>query len=158
MPEAIAFAFVAGVTPYVGLTAAWIVGLVTSIAGGRPGMISGATGALAVVMPGLVAKHGPGGLFYAIMLAGIVQLCLGAVRVNKLVRLISHPVMIGFCPSRFCRITLFQIERTALHTATARSLIPAELLCNFMAGWGWPETSRSPCRRCCRRSAAAGPR
>ena len=97
VPEAIAFAFVAGVTPYVGLTAAWIVGLVTSIAGGRPGMISGATGALAVVMPGLVADKGPGGLFYAIMLAGVIQLCLGVVKVNRLVRLISHPVMIGFC-------------------------------------------------------------
>ena len=97
VPEAIAFAFVAGVTPYVGLTAAWIVGLVTSIAGGRPGMISGATGALAVVMPGLVADKGPGGLFYAIMLAGVIQLCLGVVKVNRLVRLMSHPVMIGFC-------------------------------------------------------------
>lgn len=97
VPEAVAFAFVAGVTPYVGLTAAWIVGLVTSILGGRPGMISGATGAMAVVMPDLVKEWGPGGLFYAVMFTGIIQLVLGALRVDSYIKFISHPIMIGFC-------------------------------------------------------------
>ena len=97
VPEAVAFAFVAGVTPYVGLTAAWIVGLITSILGGRPGMISGATGAMAVVMPDLVKEWGPGGLFYAVLLTGLIQIVLGALRVDSYIKFISHPIMIGFC-------------------------------------------------------------
>ncbi|MFW1257877.1 SulP family inorganic anion transporter [Vibrio parahaemolyticus] len=96
VPEAVAFAFVAGVDPMVGLYAAFIVGLITSIFGGRPGMISGATGAMAVVMVSLVASHGVQYLFAAIMLAGILQIAAGLFKLGKFIRIVPHPVMIGF--------------------------------------------------------------
>ena len=96
VPEAVAFAFVAGVDPMVGLYAAFIVGLITSIFGGRPGMISGATGAMAVVMVALVASHGVQYLFAAIMLAGLLQITAGIFKLGKFIRIVPHPVMIGF--------------------------------------------------------------
>ena len=77
VPEAIAFAFVAGLMPLTGLYAAFIVGLITAVLGGRPGMISGATGALAVVMVALVADHGAQYLFATVVLMGILQLLAG---------------------------------------------------------------------------------
>jgi SulP family sulfate permease len=77
VPEAVAFAFVAGVAPLVGLYAAFIVGVVTAVLGGRPGMISGATGALAVVMVALVAEHGVNYLFATVVLMGMLQLVAG---------------------------------------------------------------------------------
>jgi len=96
IPEAVAFAFVAGVDPMVGLYAAFIVGLVTAVLGGRPGMISGATGAMAVVMVSLVAEHGIQYLFAAIMLAGVLQIFAGVFKLGKFIRMVPHPVMIGF--------------------------------------------------------------
>ena len=106
VPEAVAFAFVAGVDPLVGLYAAFMIGLITSIFGGRPGMISGATGALAVVMVSLVAKGNEMGvaeenlglyyLFATVILMGIIQMAAGYLRLGKFVRLIPHPVMMGF--------------------------------------------------------------
>lgn len=106
VPEAVAFAFVAGVDPLVGLYAAFMVGLITSIFGGRPGMISGATGALAVVMVSLVARGNemgePGenlGLYYlfaTVILMGFIQVLAGVLKLGKFVRLIPHPVMMGF--------------------------------------------------------------
>ncbi|PMO65081.1 sodium-independent anion transporter [Vibrio breoganii] len=96
VPEAVAFAFVAGVDPMVGLYAAFIVGLITSIFGGRPGMISGATGAMAVVMVSLVAVHGVEYLFAAIMLTGLFQVLAGIFKLGKFIRMVPHPVMIGF--------------------------------------------------------------
>ena len=96
VPEAVAFSFVAGVHPLVGLYAAFIVGLVTALFGGRPGMISGATGALAVVMVSLVASHGVEYLFAAVVLMGIIQVAAGVFRLGKFIRLVPHPVMLGF--------------------------------------------------------------
>ena len=106
VPEAVAFAFVAGVDPLVGLYAAFMVGLITSVFGGRPGMISGATGALAVVMVSLVARGNdmgaPGenlGLYYlfaTVILMGFIQIMAGVLKLGKFVRLIPHPVMMGF--------------------------------------------------------------
>ncbi|WP_224483538.1 SulP family inorganic anion transporter [Robertkochia aurantiaca] len=106
IPEAVAFAFVAGVPPLVGLYAAFMVGLITSIFGGRPGMISGATGALAVVMVSLVAQGNAMGapdenmglyyLFLTVILMGIIQMLAGIFKLGKFVRLIPHPVMMGF--------------------------------------------------------------
>jgi SulP family sulfate permease len=96
VPEAVAFAFVAGVHPLVGLYAAFIVGLITAAFGGRPGMISGATGALAVVMVALVAEHGVQYLFATVVLMGILQILFGMFRLGKLIRLVPHPVMLGF--------------------------------------------------------------
>lgn len=106
VPEAVAFAFVAGVDPLVGLYAAFMIGLITSIFGGRPGMISGATGALAVVMVSLVAEGNAMGaegeqlglyyLFATVVLMGIIQMLAGVFKLGKFVRLIPHPVMMGF--------------------------------------------------------------
>ena len=96
VPEAVAFSFVAGVHPLVGLYAAFIVGLITALIGGRPGMISGATGALAVVMVALVADHGVQYLLATVVLMGILQLLAGVFRLGKFIRLVPHPVMLGF--------------------------------------------------------------
>ncbi|MEO1640926.1 MAG: SulP family inorganic anion transporter [Pseudomonadota bacterium] len=96
VPEAVAFAFVAGVEPLVGLYAAFIVGLITAVFGGRPGMISGATGALAVVMVSLVAVHGVEYLFATVVLMGLIQIFVGIMRWGKFIRLVPHPVMLGF--------------------------------------------------------------
>lgn len=96
VPEAVAFAFIAGVEPLVGLYAAFMVGLITSIFGGRPGMISGATGALAVVMVSLVAQHGVEYLFATVVLMGILQFSAGVFRLGKFIRMVPYPVMLGF--------------------------------------------------------------
>ncbi len=118
VPEAVAFAFVAGVHPLVGLYAAFIVGLITALIGGRPGMISGATGALAVVMVALVAAHGIEYLFATVVLMGILQLLAGIFRLGKFIRLVPHPVMLGFVNGLAIVIFLaqlgqFQIPGTA---------------------------------------------
>jgi len=96
VPEAIAFAFVAGVTPLSGLYAAFIVGLITALIGGRPGMISGATGALAVVMVALVSDHGVEYLFATVVLMGILQLIAGISKLGKFIRMVPQSVMLGF--------------------------------------------------------------
>ena len=106
VPEAVAFAFVAGVDPLVGLYAAFMIGLITAIFGGRPGMISGATGALAVVMVSLVSDGNALGvegenlglyyLFATVILMGFIQMLAGILKLGKFVRLIPHPVMMGF--------------------------------------------------------------
>ncbi|GGB12501.1 SulP family inorganic anion transporter [Agarivorans gilvus] len=96
VPEAVAFAFVAGVEPLVGLYAAFMVGLITALIGGRPGMISGATGALAVVMVALVADHGVEYLFATVVLMGCLQVLAGVCHLGKFIRMVPHPVMLGF--------------------------------------------------------------
>ncbi len=96
VPEAVAFAFVAGVEPMVGLYAAFMMGLITSALGGRPGMISGATGAMAVVMVALVAQHGVQYLFAAVIVAGVLQILAGVFKLGKFIRLVPYPVMLGF--------------------------------------------------------------
>lgn len=96
VPEAIAFAFVAGVSPLIGLYSAFFMGLITAIIGGRPGMISGATGAMAVVIVALVKIHGIEYLFPAVMLCGLLQIVIGLARLGKLIRMVPHPVMLGF--------------------------------------------------------------
>lgn len=96
VPEAVAFAFVAGVDPLVGLYAAFMVGLITACIGGRPGMISGATGALAVVMVSLVADHGVEYLFITVVLMGLLQITAGLLKLGKFIRMVPYPVMLGF--------------------------------------------------------------
>lgn len=96
VPEAIAFALVAQVSPLTGLYAAFIVCLITAALGGRPGMISGAAGALAVVMVALVTQHGPEYLFAAVVLMGLLQLLFAAAKLGKLIRMVPHSVMLGF--------------------------------------------------------------
>lgn len=96
VPEAIAFAFVAGVSPLIGLYSAFFIGLITAVLGGRPGMISGATGAMAVVVVALVAMHGVEYLFPTVILCGLFQMAIGFARLGKLIRMVPHPVMLGF--------------------------------------------------------------
>lgn len=120
VPEAVAFAFVAGVDPLVGLYAAFMIGLITSVFGGRPGMISGATGALAVVMVNLVAEGNAMGaegenlglyyLFLTVIVMGIIQVLAGIFRLGKFVRLIPHPVMMGFVNGLVIVIFLAQLK------------------------------------------------
>ena len=120
VPEAVAFAFVAGVDPLVGLYAAFMIGLITSIFGGRPGMISGATGALAVVMVTLVARGNAMGaegdelglyyLFLTVILMGVIQVFAGVLKLGKFVRLIPHPVMMGFVNGLAIVIFLSQLS------------------------------------------------
>ena len=120
VPEAVAFAFVAGVDPLVGLYAAFMIGLITSIFGGRPGMISGATGALAVVMVSLVARGNAMGvegdelglyyLFMTVILMGVIQVLAGVFKLGKFVRLIPHPVMMGFVNGLAIVIFLSQLS------------------------------------------------
>lgn len=109
VPEAVAFAFVAGVDPLVGLYAAFMVGLLASIFGGRPGMISGATGAMAVVMVALVAEHGVEYLFAAVVLTGVLQILAGVLRIGKYIRIVPYPVMLGFVNGLAIVIFLAQI-------------------------------------------------
>lgn len=120
VPEAVAFAFVAGIDPIIGLYGAFMVGLVTSILGGRPGMISGATGALAVVMVSLikegnemlpeVSNAGLQYLFATLLLMGAIQVGAGLLKLGKFVRLIPHPVMMGFVNGLAIVIFLSQLE------------------------------------------------
>ncbi len=110
VPEAVAFAFVAGVGPLVGLYAAFMVGLITAVFGGRPGMISGATGALAVVMVALVAQHGVEYLFAAVVLMGIIQIAVGVLKMGKFIRIVPHPVMLGFVNGLAIVIFLAQLQ------------------------------------------------
>jgi len=111
VPEAVAFAFVAGVEPLVGLYAAFMMGIITAIIGGRPGMISGATGAMAVVMVALVAEHGVQYLFAAVILTGIFQILAGVFRLGKFIRLVPYPVMLGFVNGLAIVIFLAQLKQ-----------------------------------------------
>ena len=110
VPEAVAFAFVAGVDPLVGLYAAFMVGLLASIFGGRPGMISGATGAMAVVMVSLVADHGVEFLFAAVVVTGLIQMLAGILKLGKFIRIVPHPVMLGFVNGLAIVIFLAQMQ------------------------------------------------
>ena len=120
VPVAVAFAFVAGVSPVVGLYGAFMMGLITSVFGGRPGMISGATGAMAVVMVSLIQQGnalGQGGemaglqyLFAALILAGIIQFLFGVFKLGKFIRLVPHSVMMGFVNGLAIVIFLSQLN------------------------------------------------
>ena len=111
VPEAVAFALIAGLSPLTGLYAAFVVGLVTSIFGGRPGMISGATGAIAVVMVVLAKSHGVEYIFATVFLAGIIQMSAGFLRLGKLIRLVPHPVIFGFVNGLAIIIFMSQLDQ-----------------------------------------------
>ena len=111
VPEAIAFAFIAGLSPLVGLYAAFVMGLVTSVFGGRPGMISGATGAVAVVIVALAKTHGVEYIFATVILAGFLQIIFGVLRLGKFIRLVPQPVMYGFVNGLAIVIFMSQIPQ-----------------------------------------------
>ncbi|MFV2055586.1 MAG: SulP family inorganic anion transporter [Thiohalomonadales bacterium] len=117
VPEAVAFAFVAGVEPLVGLYAAFMVGLLAAIFGGRPGMISGATGAMAVVMVALVASHGVQYLFATVILTGLIQITAGLLRLGKYIRIVPYPVMLGFVNGLAIVIFLAQLQHFKIELA-----------------------------------------
>jgi len=110
VPEAIAFAFVAGISPLIGLYSAFFIGLIASLFGGRPGMISGATGAMAIVVILLVKDHGIEYLFPTVILCGLLQLTAGLARLGKLIRMVPHPVMLGFVNGLAIVIGLAQLS------------------------------------------------
>lgn len=111
VPEAIAFAFMAGLSPLTGLYAAFMMGLVTSILGGRPGMISGATGAVAIVIVALAKSHGVEYIFATVILAGIIQMSAGFLKLGKLIRLVPHPVIYGFVNGLAVIIFMAQLDQ-----------------------------------------------
>ena len=111
VPEAVAFAFIAGLSPLTGLYAAFMMGLITSIFGGRPGMISGATGAVAVIIVALAKSHGVEYVFATVVLAGMVQVLAGALRLGKLMRLVPHPVIFGFVNGLAIIIFMSQLDQ-----------------------------------------------
>lgn len=137
VPEAVAFAFVAGVQPLVGLYAAFIVGLITALFGGRPGMISGATGALAVVMVSLVAQHGIEYLFATVVLMGLFQLFAGIFHLGKFIRMVPRPVMLGFVNGLAIVIFLAQLSQFKVtdENGVQQWMLGAQLL--LMLGLVW---------------------
>lgn len=134
VPEAVAFAFVAGVHPLAGLYAAFIVGLVTASFGGRPGMISGATGALAVIMVSLVATHGVEYLFAAVVLTGILQILAGILKLGKFIRIVPHPAMLGFVNGLAIVIFLSQLRQFQVTDETGVSTWLPDKQLYIMAG------------------------
>jgi SulP family sulfate permease len=110
IPEAIAFALIAGLSPLTGLYAAFVMGIVTSVFGGRPGMISGATGAVAVVIVALAKEYGVEYIFAAVVLAGIIQMIAGFLKLGKFIRLVPHPVMFGFVNGLAIVIFMSQLD------------------------------------------------
>ncbi len=134
VPEAIAFALIAGVSPLTGLYAAFTVGLITAIFGGRPGMISGATGAMAVVVVTLVKDHGVEYLFPAVVLAGLLQIVVGVARLGKLVRLVPHSVMLGFVNGLAIVIFMAQLPNFQVSTTVASATGEAVTQTSWMSG------------------------
>tara|TARA_B100000768_G_scaffold182052_1_gene208906 strand:- start:6127 stop:7794 length:1668 start_codon:yes stop_codon:yes gene_type:complete len=149
VPEAVAFAFVAGLSPMVGLYGAFMMGIVTALFGGRPGMISGATGATAVVMISLIkggellgAAQGieNGGLLFLLVtlfMVGIIQISAGLFKLGKFVRLIPHPVMMGFVNGLAIVIFLAQagMFRTPVLENGAKIALPKEEGNGFITEW-----------------------
>ncbi|MFA0960490.1 SulP family inorganic anion transporter [Roseivirga sp. BDSF3-8] len=126
VPEAIAFAIIAGVDPKIGLFSAFLMGIITSVLGGRPGMITGATGAIAVVVAPLIADHGVEYLFPAIILGGLLQIGVGALKLGKFIRMIPHPVMLGFVNG--LAIVIFMSQFSQFTTRTGGPLEGMELV------------------------------
>lgn len=111
IPESLSFAILAGFPPLVGLYAAFIMGLVTAILGGRPGMVSGGAGATAVVLIALMQSHGLEYVFAAVALAGLIQILVGVFRLGKFIRLVPQPVMFGFVNGLAVIIFMSQLDQ-----------------------------------------------
>lgn len=111
MPESLSFAILAGFPPLVGLYAAFIMGLVTAILGGRPGLVSGGAGATVVVLIALMKSHGIEYVFAAVALAGVIQIAVGLFKLGKFIRLVPQPVMYGFVNGLAVIIFMAQLEQ-----------------------------------------------
>lgn len=152
IPEAIAFAMIAGLSPLTGLYAAFTIGLVTSILGGRPGMISGATGAIAVVIIALAKTHGVEYIFATVVLAGIIQLIAGLLRLGKFIRLVPHPVMFGFVNGLAIVIFMSQLDQFKMPGAdgilqwmsgTSLMVMGGLVLTTMLIIWGLPKLTKA---------------
>jgi SulP family sulfate permease len=148
IPEAVAFALIAGLSPLTGLYAAFVMGLVTSILGGRPGMISGATGAVAVVIASLAMSHGVEYVFAAVVLAGVIQVIAGFLRLGKLMRLVPHPVIFGFVNGLaiiifMSQIAQFKDESGAWLTGAQMYWFLGLTLLTMLIIWGLPKISKA---------------
>lgn len=111
VPEVVAFALLAHISPLVGIGSAFVICLITSLFGGRPGMISGAAGSVAVVIVSLVVQHGPEYLFAAVVLMGLIQVAIGLLRFGKFIRLVPQPVVFGFVNGLALIIFMAQLEQ-----------------------------------------------
>ena len=148
VPEAVAFAMIAGLSPLTGLYAAFMMGLVTSILGGRPGMISGATGAVAVVLVSLVKSHGVEYVFATVILAGIFQMSAGFMRLGKLMRLVPIPVILGFVNGLAViifssQLVQFQNDDGSWLSGSALYTIGGLVLLTMLIIWGIPKISKA---------------
>lgn len=148
VPEAVAFALIAGLSPLTGLYAAFVVGLVTAVLGGRPGMISGATGAIAVVIVALAKSHGVEYVFATVILAGMIQMAAGFLKLGKLIRLVPHPVIFGFVNGLAIIIFMSQLDQfkdasgSWLTGSTLYVLLGLVLLTMFII-WGLPKLTKA---------------
>jgi len=147
VPEAVAFALIAGLSPLTGLYSAFVMGLVTSVLGGRPGMISGATGAVAIVIVSLAISHGPEYVFATVILAGIIQLLAGFLKMGKLMRLVPHPVIFGFVNGLAIIIFISQLEQFkdsegAWLTGQSLSILLALVFLTLLIIWGLPKLTK----------------
>ena len=148
VPEAIAFALIAGLSPLTGLYAAFVMGLVTSILGGRPGMISGATGAVAVVIVSLAVDYGVEYVFAAVVLAGILQIAAGVLRLGKLMRLVPHPVIFGFVNGLAIIIFISQLDQFKANDGSWLSgstlfIFLGLVVFTMLVIWGLPKLSKA---------------
>lgn len=148
IPEAVAFAFIAGLSPLTGLYAAFMMGLVTSIIGGRPGMISGATGAVAVVLVALAKSHGVEYIFATVVLAGLLQVTAGALKLGKLMRLVPHPVIFGFVNGLAIIIFMSQLDQFKAADGSWLTGEPLLMLVGLVSLtmliiWGLPKISKA---------------
>ena len=138
VPEAIAFSFIVGIDPAIGLYAAFMMGLVTAVAGGRPGMISGATGAVAVIFAPLVRSQvaaagmesALGYLFAAVIFMGLFQILFGLLKLGKFIRLVPHPVMLGFVNG--LAIVIFRSQLELFTTGSAQTFADKALILGAM--------------------------
>ncbi len=148
IPEAVAFALIAKLSPLTGLYAAFMMGLITSIFGGRPGMISGATGAVAAVIVALSLSHGAEYIFACVILAGIIQVAAGVLRLGKLMRLVPHPVIFGFVNGLAIIIGMSQLDQFkdtagAWLTGPQLYILVGLVLLTMFIIWGLPKISKA---------------
>lgn len=148
IPEAVAFAMIAGLSPLTGLYAAFVMGLITSIFGGRPGMISGATGAVAVVIAALAISHGVEYIFATVVLAGAIQILAGVFKLGKLMRLVPQPAIYGFVNGLAIIIFMSQLVQFKNPegdwlTGNALHILLGLVVITMLIIWGLPKLSKS---------------
>ena len=147
VPEAVAFALIAGLSPLTGLYSAFVMGIVAAVFGGRPGMISGATGAVAVVIVSLAISHGKEYVFAAVSLAGIIQALAGFFKLGKLMRLVPHPVIFGFVNGLAIIIFMSQLEQFkdvsgAWLNGTSLYILLGLVALTMLIIWGLPKLTK----------------